>query len=120
MQRHTISFRNAAIGIWTAVTTQANIRIHVLVGSLVLFAGVYLQLSLDHMLILLIVTVLVIAAEMINTALEFAANAITTRPNEHIKNAKDVSAGAVLTVSIFAVIIGIIIFAPVLISNLPL
>lgn len=116
MHKHTVSFINAGRGIWTAITTQSNIRIHFVVGSLVLFAAVYLRLSLDHLIDLLISISLVVVAEMINTAIEFASDAITLDHNPNIKLAKDVSAGAVLFAAFFAAIIGIITFLPSLLN----
>lgn len=118
MHKHTISFKNAIFGIWTALTTQANIRIHVFIGSLVLFVAVYLQLSLDHILDLLLVIALVVTTELINTAIEATCDAVTLDHHPQIKAAKDVAAGAVLFVSVFAIIIGIIIFAPKILSLL--
>jgi diacylglycerol kinase len=37
MSKHTISFQNAFRGIWTAIATQANIRIHFAVALLSFF-----------------------------------------------------------------------------------
>ncbi len=116
MHKHKISFQNAIIGIWTAVTTQVNIRIHVLIGSLVLFAAVYLELSLDHILDLLLVIALVITTELVNTAIEATCDAVTLDHHPQIKIAKDVAAGAVLFVSVFAILVGLIIFIPKLLS----
>lgn len=115
MKKHTISFINAAKGIWTAIITQPNIRIHFVIGSLVLFAAAYLQLPLDRIIDLLIAISLVMTAEMINTSLEFMSDAITLENNESIKWAKDVSAGAVLLSAIFAALIGLMVFLPVII-----
>lgn len=112
MKKHTISFINAANGIWTAIITQANIRIHLVVGSIVLFSAVYLQLSFDDVIDLVFAVSLVITAEMVNTSLEFMSDAITLEHNENIKRAKDVASGAVLISAIFAAIIGIMIFLP--------
>ena len=112
--RHTISFHNAFAGIWTAVTTQNNLRIHFLLGSLVLFAAAYLRLSIENVLVLVLAIALVMVAEMVNTALEFLSNAVTLEQNHFIKHAKDVSAGAVLLSAIFAVLIGLMIFIPAL------
>lgn len=112
MLKHTISFQNAFRGIWTAVSTQANIRIHVIVGSIVIFLGVYFHIDVDHTLDLLIAISLVMLAEMVNTAIEFLSDAVTLEHNEFIKHAKDVSAGAVLISAIFAAIIGMVIFIP--------
>lgn len=112
MQKHTISFQNAFRGIWTALATQANIRIHFIIASFVIFSAVYLHINLDQILVLLVAITLVMLAEMINTAIEFLCDAVTLEHNDYIKHAKDVSAGAVLLSAIFAALIGIIIFVP--------
>ncbi len=112
MQKHTISFQNAFHGIWTAISTQANIRIHFIIASLVIFAAVYLRLSLPEILVLILAVSLVMLAEMVNTAIEFLCDAVTLDHNEYIKQAKDVSAGAVLLSAIFASLVGLIIFIP--------
>lgn len=115
MLKHTISFKNAFVGIWTAVTTQTNLRIHFFIASLVIVFAVYLHVSLDHVLDLLIAISMVMLAEMVNTSIEFLCDAVTLEHNENIKRAKDVSAGAVLISAIFAAIIGLMIFIPKLI-----
>ena len=112
MLKHTISFQNAFKGIWIAVSTQTNIRIHFLIGSLVLFAATYLAIPIAQILVLILTISLVMLAEMINTAIEFFCDAITLEDNLNIKYAKDVSAGAVLLSAIFALLIGLVIFVP--------
>lgn len=115
MKNHTISLINAFKGIWVAILTQANIRIHFVIGSLVIFAAVYLHVSLDQIMDLLFAISLVMVAEMVNTSLEFMSDAVTLEHDENIKLAKDVAAGAVLMAAIFAAIVGIIVFVPKLI-----
>lgn len=112
MSKHTISFRNAFRGIWTAISTQSNIRIHFAIASLVIFAAVFMQLSIFDILVLVLCIGFVMLAEMVNTAIEFLCDAVTLEHNENIKRAKDVSAGAVLLSAIFAALIGIIVFVP--------
>lgn len=118
MHKHTISFQNAFRGIWTAISTQSNLRIHFAIASLVIFAAVYLQIDLDHTLDLLVAISIVMLAEMVNTGIEFLCDAVTLEHNENIKRAKDVSAGAVLLSAIFAALIGIIVFVPTLLQLL--
>jgi len=112
MKKHTISFINAFKGIWTAITTQFNIRIHFVIGSIVLFFGAYLQISIDHVIDLLLAISLVMTAEMVNTSLEFMSDAVTLEQNVNIKRAKDVAAGAVLLSAIFVIFIGLMVFLP--------
>lgn len=112
MLTHTISFRHALTGIWVALTTQANIRIHFLIASAVLATAVFYHTSAIELLVLVLTIGLVMVAEMINTALEFLSNAVTLEKNEHIKHAKDVAAGAVLLSAVFAALVGLMIFLP--------
>lgn len=112
MHKHTISLRHALSGIWVAVATQTNLRIHFLVASLALALAVLYHVSVLELLVLLLTIALVMVAELVNTALEFLSDAVTLEVNESIKRAKDVGAGAVLLTAIFAVIIGMLIFAP--------
>ncbi|PIR98775.1 diacylglycerol kinase [Candidatus Collierbacteria bacterium CG10_big_fil_rev_8_21_14_0_10_44_9] len=109
---HTISFQNAFRGIWTAIITQTNIRIHFIIGSFVLSAAVYFHLTFDKLIDLIIAISLVMTAEMVNTAIEFISDAVTFEYDENIKRAKDIAAGAVLMSAIFAVFIGLMIFLP--------
>lgn len=112
MLKHTISFRNAFNGIWTAVTTQTNLRIHFLVASIIIGLSVYFEVTHTELLILILTIGMVMIAEMINTAIEFLCDAITLDHNEYIKYAKDVAAGTVLLSAIFASLVGLIIFIP--------
>lgn len=118
MRRHTISFKNALIGIVTAARTQANIRVHLLIASLVFLLGAYLKISLVEAMILILTVAVVLIAEMANTALEFLSDAVTLEQNALIKDTKDIAAGAVLVAAIFAALIGLIIFIPKIYSQL--
>lgn len=112
MHRHTISFKNAFYGIWTALVTQVNVRIHFLLGSLVLLAAALLHLPLSSVLDLVLTIAIVLVAEMANTAIEALSDAVTREHNPYIKQAKDVAAGGVLLAAILAIIVGLIIFFP--------
>jgi diacylglycerol kinase len=116
MRKHTISFKNASIGILTAARTQTNIRIHLLASAIVLIAAVYFRISPDQAIDLILTVGMVLISEMANTAIEFLSDAVTLDQNEHIKHAKDVAAGAVLISAIFAAIVGLTIFVPKIIG----
>ena len=55
---------------------------------------------------------MVISAELFNTAIETVVDMISPEKNEKAKLAKDISAAAVLTLAVGAMIIGAIIFIP--------
>lgn len=106
------SFGFAIEGIKLAYKYNRNIRIHSIVGIIALVLCFALSLSGYETAIVLVVILLVISAEMVNTAIEEMVDLIVQEHREQARIAKDVSAGMVLVCSIGAVIIGIIIFLP--------
>lgn len=90
---------------------------HAAAGLLVIILAVAFRVSAIEWLFLLLAMTLVIAIEVINTAIE---NVVDLASGFHFhvlaKKAKDMAAGAVLLVSGFALAVGIIIFAPKIIA----
>ena len=87
-------------------------KIHIIMAILVVILGVFFKITKIEWIICIFAIVIVIAAELFNTAIETVVDMITTEKNEKAKIAKDVSAGAVLINAIGASIIGITIFMP--------
>ncbi|KAF0196750.1 MAG: diacylglycerol kinase [Bacteroidetes bacterium] len=106
------SFSAAFRGLWLIFRTERNARIHLAAAVLVTIAGCFLGISKTDWIIILLLFAIVIAAEMINTAIEKLADVVESGFSERVRDLKDISAGAVLWTSMVSVIIGIIIFAP--------
>ncbi len=107
------TFRNARKGLRLALKSEVNIRIHFCAGILVLIAGAYLQFSVEKLCILLLTIGMVITAEMLNSAIEFALDAVFhNRFSRLVGMAKDISAGAVMFITAIAVTIGLLLFVP--------
>lgn len=104
------SFKYAFSGIWFAIKTQRNMRIHIIATIYVLFFSRYYNLSKTEYAVLFLTIALVISCEMINTAIELSVNIKTKEQNYFAGKTKDVSAGAVLVSAIFAVFIGFALF----------
>ncbi|GAA0747310.1 diacylglycerol kinase [Clostridium oceanicum] len=104
------SFNYAIDGIIYAVRTQRNMRIHMIVALLVLTACFFYDLTKIELVAICIVITLVIFAELINTAIEFAIDATTNYYHPLAKISKNVAAGAVLVTAINAVVVGYLIF----------
>ncbi|MBW1570849.1 diacylglycerol kinase family protein, partial [Streptococcus sp. SPC0] len=106
-------------GIFTAFKEERNMRKHLVSAILVILAGLTFQVSMVEWLFLLLSIFLVITFEIINSAIE---NVVDLASNYHFsmlaKNAKDMAAGAVLVVSLFAVLVGLIIFIPKILALL--
>jgi len=110
MNKFLISVRCASNGIRYALTTERNIRVHLLVFILVLIASFILEISKIEFLLILGVSAVNFSLELTNTAIERLADKVSPEYNKQIGVVKDVMAGAVLISSIFAIIVGLIIF----------
>lgn len=110
MKKMIDSFNYAIEGIIHTVRTQRNMKIHFIIALFILFACFFYKVSKIELLILLITVTMVIAAEMINTAIEFTIDATTNFYHPLAKIAKNVAAGAVLITTFNALIVGYIIF----------
>ncbi|HGI3978930.1 TPA: diacylglycerol kinase [Streptococcus agalactiae] len=115
----TSSMEFAVTGIFTVFKEERNMRKHLVSAILVILAGLTFQVSMVEWLFLLLSIFLVITFEIINSAIE---NVVDLASNYHFsmlaKNAKDMAAGAVLVVSLFAVLVGLIIFIPKILALL--
>ena len=103
-------FNLAIEGIVYSVRTQRNMRIHLIVTLLVLTGCFIYDISKIEIMIITITITMVIAAELINTAIESAIDVTTNYYHPLAKVAKNTAAGAVLVTAINAVLIGYIIF----------
>lgn len=110
------SFRDAFNGIGILIRTERNFQIHLVAFVLVIAAGFYYNIKMRHFGVILLVSGLVFSLEAINTAIEKLCNEVTEERKESIRIIKDISAGAVLIASLFAVVIAVLIFLPKIIK----
>lgn len=106
------SFGYAWQGLKHCFSTQLNFRIHLLVLALVSITGFVLRITKSEWCFIIICSMLVLALELLNTAIEHLSNVITTEFHPTIKIIKDVAAGAVLICAAGSVITGMVIFFP--------
>ena len=110
------SFGYAFQGIFNTIRTERNIKIHCAAAILVTIFGIWLQISKTDWMICFILFGLILALELVNTAVEATVDLFTEERKPLAKKAKDAAAGAVLIVAIFAAVIGILIFIPKLLD----
>ena len=107
------SLEFALTGILTAFKEERNMRKHAATALVVILAGFVFQVSRIEWLFLLMSIFLVVAFEIMNSAIE---NVVDSASHYHFsmlaKKAKDMAAGAVLVVSLFAAVTGALIFLP--------
>jgi diacylglycerol kinase (ATP) len=106
------SFGFAAAGIRHLVRTEHNAWLHFAATVAVIALSAYLRISAADWRWIVAAIAAVWSAEAMNTALEALCNLISPGPDEQIRIAKDLAAGAVLVVAIGAAIIGGLTLAP--------
>ncbi len=111
-QRIASSFRCAGNGVIRTFLSQRNIRVQAAIGAAVVLFGLVLGLStLEWALIMLCISV-VLASELLNTAVEAAVDLISPDFHELARLAKDAAAGAALVAAGFSVMVGLLVFGP--------
>lgn len=106
------SFKYAIQGIFSSFKTERNMKIHIFIMFLVIISGIILKINKYEWIICVLCFVIVISGELFNTAIETVVDMVMPYKNDKAKIAKDISAGAVLTLAIGAAIVGVIIFVP--------
>lgn len=104
------SFNHAIEGIIEAVKSERNMRIHIIIAILILTGCFFYDLTRVELLIITISITLVLATEMINTAIEKTLDAVVDYYHPLVKKAKDISSGAVLITAVNSLLVGYIIF----------
>lgn len=112
------AFRCAFHGLAEAWRCQQSVRIHVGFVVAITGLGLFLGLPVAHWAILVLTYGLVLAAELLNSALETLTNLVSPGYHDLAREAKDVAAGAVLVAAVGAVVIGLLILGPPLWARL--
>lgn len=105
------AWKNAFSGIAHGFKTQRNLRVQLVAGVVVTILGIILKISFTEWAILMLSVFLVLATEMMNTAVEAVVDLVTEEYSPKAKIAKDVAAGAVVLTAINAVIVSYFLFA---------
>lgn len=109
----------AVRGVQDIIRTQPNVQVHLSVAVVIIILGYLLNISSTEWSIICLTMGFVIAAEAMNTAVEYLTDLAS--PGFHIlaRKAKDAAAGAVLIAAVFAIIVGLFIFVPKIMLILP-
>lgn len=104
------SFNYAVQGLIYSLMSQNNMRFHYVVAAIIIFAMLFFDLTRTESAIIFISISMVVAAELINTAIESVVDLVTDEYHELAKVAKDVAAGAVVVTALNAAVIGYLLF----------
>lgn len=110
--------RHAWSGVWVAFATERNLRIQVIIYAVVLIVAILVQLSFLEMAMIILSATVVMALEMVNTAVEHFADVVEPRYSKVVGKIKDFTAGAVLLTSIAAAVVGLLLIVPPIVLRL--
>jgi diacylglycerol kinase len=99
--------RTVLSGLRYAVVYDFSVTYKLVVSAIVIAAAVPLRAWIDALLIL-VVTAMVLIAELLNSAIEAVCDFMETRHNEKIKVIKDIAAAAVgISILVWLVVLGV-------------
>lgn len=104
---------HALDGISATAKTQRNFRIQIFFAILAVIGCIIFRVEALQFILVALAIFFVLAMELVNTAIE-AVTDLSCKGEIHplAKIAKDAAAGAVVLASIFAVIVGVVVFLP--------
>ena len=102
--------KNATNGILEATKTEKNLKREFIIALVVLLLGIVFKLEKIELIAVMLSIGFVMVTELINTAIEETVDMVTQKYNQKAKKAKDVAAGAVVTSTFFAFIVGYLVF----------
>jgi diacylglycerol kinase len=106
------SFRFAFVGLWYALRTQRNTRVHLSIAAAVVVVGLCLNLSRVEWAVLTLTIGFVLVSEMLNTVAETLVDLVSPGYHPLAKIVKDVTAGAVLLTAIVSAVVGLLVLGP--------
>ncbi len=106
------SVRFSLQGIWLLITTEASIKVQLVIAVIATIMGFQFNISSTEWLIQITMIAIVLVAESLNTGIEKLSDFVQPEYHDKIKIVKDISAGAVGIAAIISLIVGGIIYIP--------
>jgi diacylglycerol kinase (ATP) len=106
------AFGFAFSGLFQAFKQEVHLKLHLVIAFLVIGLGFFFDITKADWIIILACITLVISFEMFNSVIEKLCDIVMPGQHPKIKYIKDVAAAAVLVASLFAFIVGLMVFLP--------
>jgi undecaprenol kinase len=105
----------ATRGLFKSISNERNIKIQIIIGSVIILTGILLGISRVSLITIIIVCFLVVILEMFNRGFEKLIDLISPEYNKEFGKVKDVMAGVVLLTFAMAMTVSILIlYQPVM------
>ena len=114
-----VSFKDSAIyatrGLFGAISTERNIKIQLVIGAIIIFTTILLNVSKIYLITIIVVGFLVIILEMFNRGFEKLIDLVSPEYNKEAGKIKDAMAGVVLVTFLMAMIVSaLVLYQPLM------
>lgn len=99
-------------GLISGLRSELNMKVHFAAAVLVTALGLYVGLKRWEWVAVALSIGLVMALELLNTAVEELVNLLSPEWNAKAGRIKDLAAGAVLVAAMAALVVGLVVFLP--------
>ena len=106
------SFRYAFNGLKRLFVNEHNAWIHFIAALFAIISGIAFRVSSTDWIAIIIAIGIVFSSEAINTSIEKLSDFVSPEKQSSIKDVKDIAAAGVLISAITALLIGLIVFIP--------
>lgn len=110
------SFIYAFRGLAKIFCEEQNLRLQIIAAIFVVALALYFRIKPLEWALLIFSISLVVLMEIVNSAIERAADVLKPRINNYIKEIKDIMAAAVMFAAFSAVVVGLLVFWPYIIA----
>ncbi len=111
-------FKNAINGLYIMIREERSLWVHFATAFIVIIFGFVFELNTTEWALIIFAIGLVIAMEIINTAIEYLVDIVVFEYNVKVKKVKDVAAMATLFSVLTAITIGALVFIPAIIDTI--
>ena len=111
-------FSDALRGLKLGIRGHSSFFVHFFFSALVIAAAVILRCDVEQWCLLLLCIGMVLSAELFNSAIETLFRGLDGITKEKTWRCLDISAGAVLMASVFALVVGVVVFCERLLAIL--
>lgn len=112
------AFAYAFKGIATCFSSELHFRWHCYAALITLLLGLLFSISLHEWMIVFVCIGMVLAAELLNSAVEHLCDVVHPEYHPAIKKIKDMAAGAVLVLALCSIAVALCIFLPKVIFHI--
>lgn len=106
------SIGHALDGIFNLIKEERNAKIHLVATALVIYVGFNMEFTAQEWIWISLAVACVWVAELINTSIERLTNLVSPEHHPLAKQVKDYAAGAVLVMSLWAIVVFCLIAFP--------